>query len=376
MSHNKITLGQLKNEVPCSEHMPMISMIDPTIIELGNGELLSTIKLDGIAFQTEVNHYLNHFHMVWHQYLTQLDDQFCIYVTMQRKQINHHLSGKFSGHFLGYLDDSYWQQFKNKSVYQNTIYLTLIYRGMTSGKVSTGIKLFNSMSRHWLQQSRINLREKQSLALKKQCKQTLAVLKDFKPHLLGSTDKASTHSELLDFCGLIVNGGRNTKLRFSHHYSGIHALNDNKDKLFSLYPYGNVSHYLAQHQLLFGDCICFRSSVDEDKYAAILSLKNYPNVSASILLSPLLQVDAEWLSTHSYAIENKDVVSKRIKQHATKLKNVNDHGHGQIAYLDNLLEQLQSGECLMGNHHHSLMVYGASQEELETNINRIMIKSV
>lgn len=368
MSLNKISLKQLSNETPCSKHIPMIAMVDQTIVELENGELLATIKLDGIAFQTEVNEYLNNFHMIWHQYLTQLDDRFCVYVTMQRKKISHQLCGKFTGKFLKELNKNYWQQFKNKGIYQNDIYLTIIYRGMSSGKVSKGVSIFHRISRSWLQQSRILLREKQSIALRKQCNKALSVLKNYNPRLLGSMDESVSHSELLDFCGLIVNGGRSSKLKFSNHFSEIHSLNNAQEKFFSRYPYGNVSQYLAQHQLLFGDCICFRSSMGEDKFAAILSLKNYPNTSASILLSPLLQVDAEWLSTHSYSIESNDVVIKRIKQHATKLKNVNDHGHSQISYLDNLLEQLQSGDCLMGNHHHSLMVYGSSPDELDNNI--------
>ena len=100
MKRNKPIYYDLDNEIKCSKHIPVINLVDPTTAELSDGALFSTIALKGISFQTELNQYLNHFNTIWQQYLTQLNDQFCLYVTMQRKKINHDLSGDFLNTFL------------------------------------------------------------------------------------------------------------------------------------------------------------------------------------------------------------------------------------------------------------------------------------
>ena len=100
MPHKKFNILKiLLREKRASSHIPYSHLISPSIIALKNGMLMSVIKLNGVPFQTELNEELNYFHMIWHQFILQLSDEFSVYVAMHRKKIDPVLSGKFTDRF-------------------------------------------------------------------------------------------------------------------------------------------------------------------------------------------------------------------------------------------------------------------------------------
>ena len=256
-------------------------------------------------------------------------------------------------------------------MYMNELYITVVYRGLNSGKVGKGLSLFNQLSDKLIKEARMERRHSQMHELNKIVQRIESVLSSFKPTLLGSRDHEIHYSELLSFLSMLVNGGQAQHLSqqgfaYAIEKSMKAALEDIK-----LYPEGNLSQVLPLNRIYFGENIQFQGNTASDqRFAGILSIKSYPEESASIALNSLMHLDCEWISTHTFAIEAKDVVMKKVKQQANKLKNVNDAGVSQIEELASLQELIQTNRATAGYHHHTVMILAESQKKLDHAINQ------
>ncbi len=362
---------KLRQEVGVSRHIPVTHLNSPTVAETRDGKIFSIIKIDGVPFQTEQNSTINSWNGLWQRLVSSLDENICLMVTVHRQKVNQVLQGDFPHKTLNMINDSYMKKFESRSLYQNTIYMTIIYRGLNSGKLGKGIQLWNKLSDNIAKEARDQRRRQQMRELEKIVDRLQNVLSTFKPTVLGTADEDKGYSELLSFLSILVNGGESLNLA----NQGVASVIANSlEKVLSKaekYPQGNLAEYLPLKRIFFGEAIQFQGLTSEnEKFAGILSIKSYPEESASVALNTLMHLDGEWISTHTFAIEAKDVVMKKVKLQTNKLKNVNDAGTSQINSLSFLQEQVQTGGVNTGYHHHTLMLLSDNQSELDQLIHQ------
>ena len=359
-------LKTLRKEAGVSNHIPVTHLNSPTVAETRDGMLFSVLKVEGVAFQTERNETLNHWNSLWQRLVASLDETICLTVTLHRKKVNHHLTGNFLNETLQTINDAYMKRFQSRALFGNTIYITVLYRGLNSGKVGKGIQLWNRLSDNIAKEARQYRRRQQMRELEKVVDRMTGALSVYKPVLLGSRDDEINHSELLDYLSIIVNAGVGQVL--PNHGSSLAVASSISEtvKKVERYPQGNLANYLPLNRIFFGESIQFQGLTENDnRYAGMLSIKSYPEESASIALNTLMHLDGEWISTHTFAIEAKDVMMKKVKLQGTKLKNVNDAGLSQIDALSSLQELVQTGAVNAGYHHHTLMLLADEQGALD-----------
>jgi type IV secretion system protein VirB4 len=352
-----------RNEIGVSKHIPITHLVSDTIVETKNGDLISLIKVNGMPFHTEENHRLNYFHRIWHSYICSLDERFGVYVTSRRERVNHNLSGVFSNSVLSTINEKYSQSFDNKGMFQNTHYIALIYRGVHSGKTGKSVSFLQSLSERFIKDSRKQFRELAIAELSAVMNRALSLLSEFKPKQLGNFD--DKFSELLQYFSLLINLS-------SAHPVPRHVLVTRLEKQVSakkkspFKPHQNLQTFIPNKRYFFGECIQLSGvNKDEDRYALILSIKGYPEESFSLLLNSLLQINCEWISTHSFLTESNELALKRIKQHSAKLSNVNDAAVSQRQQLESLPDLIQSNQVKMGYHHHTLLLMAKTPAELD-----------
>ncbi|MCD8499599.1 MAG: VirB4 family type IV secretion/conjugal transfer ATPase [Gammaproteobacteria bacterium] len=370
MSRSNV-LRAVKKEVGVSCHVPITHLNSPTILETKDGMVFSVLKIDGVPFQTEKNETINQFNRIWQRLLASLDEQVCLYVTVHRKKVDHYLDGLFPNSILQKINDDYMNRFKKSTMYQNDIYISVVFRGLNSGKVGKGISLFNKLTDSVVKEARRERRRIQIHELTKVVQRLESVLSPFKPVLLGSRDHELGYSELLSFLSMLVNGGQAQLLPQSGVSFQSAKSIDAVIKEIDRYPDGDLSKLLPLNRIFFGENIQFQGNTTTNKrFAGILSIKSYPEESASIALNSVMHLDCEWISTHTFAIEAKDVVMKKVKQQANKLKSVNDAGVSQIDELASLQELIQTNRATAGYHHHTLMILASSQSKVDQAINQ------
>ncbi len=361
----------LQQERGASAQIPYTHLNSPTVFETEQGHVGSVIKVQGIPFDTARNATLNEDDALWHQALMSLSDEFGVYVTLHRHEMPLHLDGEFPNDYAKQLDARYHERFKARA-FQNEIYLTLLHKGVTAGKLGKGMKVFRGLSHKTWAASRQRYRERQLHALEKAVCEWCVLLKRFKPRVLGQQDDKVGISELLQFLSLVVNGGEALPLRGARQFPVIQT-RFSHDKGECRYPEGNVAQYLSGRRLFFGKAIQFEAGCrGKPTFAAMLSIKQYGDASTPVMLDALLQLNTAFISTHAFFVQPQGVADTRIKRHMDKLANVNDPAVTQQVALHEARDELASQRLSMGYHYHTLMIMHEDLAQLEQHIPEAM----
>ncbi|NNM59313.1 MAG: hypothetical protein HKM04_05810 [Legionellales bacterium] len=363
-------IKQLKNilgDLRLSDVYPITHLNNRAVFEASNGMIGSTIRLDGVPFDTETNELMNQFRREWKNTIRGLSDSISLHVTIHREAVNPILGGTFPNEFTRRLNTRYEEKFAHTHLYKNTLYLTLIYKGVTSGKSGWLINKVKRLSEKTVKQARAMIRAHQMESLEKVRAQMLSSLAKFKPVLLGSRDEEVGYSELLEFLGLAINGGKSAPFRFPKATLPISESIATMKKAFSKYPTGNIGQYLFRYRLFFGKAIQFQGA--DSRFAAMLSIKDYPHDTSSLIFDCLLNLEAEFIATHTFSVEARDVSLKLVEKQTKQLESVDDAGKSQIEQLAELLDAIASRQDVLGYHHHSLMIFADTIQELDKAVN-------
>lgn len=360
------TLSIFRQENRISQLFPITHLNSPSIFETQSGVMGTVIKVEGAAFELQDAQMLNSQHFLLHQALLNLDERFLIYVTTHRRKISCELKGEYNSYFLKTLDANYHARFKTQSFYENDWYLTLLLRSPGLEQSLFGVKALSN----WVHKKNKDLlqayREKQVHVLKEARAQFAAQLQSFGAVILGEENQSLEQSSLLNFLSLVINAGQSLPFKFPSYSPPLAQDLPATLAAESRYPCGHLGPYLSRYQLLFGEYLQFQGNTEEEKkFGAMLSLKKYPSSTFSLLLAPLLALDGEWISTHSFAALSRESGLKRIADKRGKFLNAEDKALGQITALTELEDQLASQSLLLGFHHHSLMLLAPSIGQLE-----------
>lgn len=364
------TLKKARDEACLSTLFPITHLNSPTIFESKEGLLGSVIKLQGVPFVTEGASQLNALSHMLHAALSSIDERFICYVTTSRKKESSELPGEFSSPFAKCINDKYHARFKHRALYQNSLYLTIVLKGDTSTYTAKSIEWCKRILDVGSVESQRLRRLDNINTLTSKTDQLLSSLSKFKPTCLGDNDEQLGYSELIEFLSLIPNAGEAIKFRNPVHLSAISKSIPQTYLDEALYPEGHLGHYIGAHQILFGEYIQFQGATKHNiQFGTILSVKKYGQESASIILDPLLSLDCEFISTHSFAPIPRDAALKTINLKRNKLKSAKDAGVSQITALHSLEDKIASELALLGHHHNTLMLIAPSIKQLEKAIN-------
>lgn len=359
-------------EEGASKHLGLTHLISPTVFELKNGQVGCTLFVDGVSFDTTTGDELNSYRRTLHHAVSVLGDEFCIYTHTIRRKLQVHLEGKFNDEFCKQVDTKYHQQFTQANLYTNDLYITILYKGFSSGKFGKGLNLLLTLSNKAVKSSRQEARNLAVGRLKKCVQQFKAIITKFKPRLLGEQDEALGYSELLSFYGLFVNGLEPVKFKFSTFASPMMKCVDEGKKVLGLYPEGNLANYLPTKRLFMGEYIEFKSSNNQSRFGAMVSVKSYGDDTFSIMLNKLLHLDCEFSYTNSFAVEPLEIAKKKIGRHLIKMQNAEDASISQMQQLERCQDDLASERLKVGSHHNTLMLMADDIETLQENVNKVI----
>ena len=178
-----------------------------------------------------------------------------------------------------------------------------------------------------------------------------AVLKDYHPYRLGMYEgkNGTVFSETLELFGYILN-------RVNEPVPVLPA---------PVYNYLPLSRHLFSSKT--GDYIV-RTPEGKNHYGAILNLKEYPDGTYPGVLNGLKYLDVEYVITHSFSPMSRYDAMKTLERTRGMMISSGDKSFTQIAELDHAMDQLASGNFVLGGYHFSLAIYADSQEQLSQNI--------
>lgn len=326
-----------------AEFLPFSSHVSEHVIKTRSGEYLLTWAVDGLPFVGRDEWEIEHKHETFNRLLQGLrapdfsNVAFWVHDVRNRKAIQG--TAKFREEFHQQLSDKYFAKLGRERVLQNALYLTVLYRP------PTGPRAFREKPK-----SLDAIRDAERIAINailELAGQIEAALEQYGTRRLGIYTGANgvSFSSTLEFFGYLLN---RTEER-------VPVLN------------APICDYLATSRISFsaksGDFMVTRPGAAAT-YGALLTVKEYPANTSPGMLNGLKYLDCEYVITHSFSPKGRHEAMKALERTQGMMISSGDRAHSQIRELTDAMDQLASGNFVLGEYHFTISVYAESQAKL------------
>ncbi|KQY18553.1 VirB4 family type IV secretion/conjugal transfer ATPase [Rhizobium sp. Root482] len=326
----------LARERPMSRHIPYLRHVSDTVVKLDSGALLSVIRLNGLFFQTEDQAALNMRSLVQNTMIRALgSSRFSLWSTVIRRQVDTDLAGRFDDPFCDLLNRRYMAQLAEKRMFTNDIYLSVMRAGMR-GALAAGDKARRIFDHRTGEGAGDQLRETVG-ELEELVSNICRDLQIYGARPLGMTYRQDEpYSEPCEFISTILNCGIPRRMRL---------------------PRMSIANYVGRSRLHFSRRTMQAQAPTKanDRFGAMLSIKEYPPFTGPGMLDGLLQVNHEFILTQSFTITDKPIAQERISRLRRQIAASDEAGSDVETDIDFALNSLVNQEAVFGLHHMTLL---------------------
>ncbi len=330
-----------------SEFIPLSSHVATSVVKTTGGDYLLTWHLEGLPFVGREEWELEHRHSTFNRLLQTLrapdfvNVAFWVHDIRRRRQVKGRPS--FRQRFNQELSDNYMEMLSSQRIMQNELYLTMIYRPVVAGK--RFVEKSADIAR---------LQAEQEQAVEKLLElagNVEAVIRDYAPYRLGMYEARSgvVFSETLEFLGYLIN-------RIDEPVPVLSA---------------PVKDYLPVSRHLFsaktGD-FAISTPTGVNHFGAMLNIKEYAEGTYPGILNGLKYLDFEYVITHSFSPMGRQDALRVLDRTKGMMISSGDKAVSQIIELDQAMDQLSSGNFVLGEYHFIVAVYADSQQKLSQNV--------
>lgn len=335
------------SETAIGKFVPFSTHVSPSVVKTTGGDYLMTWQLGGLPFVGRDEWEIEHRHATFNRLLQSLrapdfvNLAFWVHDVRRRRRIGG--SGTFDQAFNQALSDDYFQALSSQKIMQNELFMTMIYRPFVSGR-----RLVERSS----DVVKLQSEQDQAIAKLQELAGNLeAVLKDYAPYRLGMYEAANgvTFSETLEFFGYLIN-------RIDEPVPVLDA---------PIHAYLPVSRHLFADRS--GDFVVATPQGD-NRFGAILNIKEYTEATYPGILNALKYLDFEYVLTHSFSPIGRQDALKVLDRTKGMMISSGDKAVSQIIELDHAMDQLASGNFVLGEYHFTMVLYGDGQEQLSQQV--------
>ena len=337
----------MSRETAIGDFVPFSTHVSPSVLKTVGGDYLLTWRLGGLPFVGRDEWEIEHRHATFNRLLQTLrapdfaNLAFWTHDVRLRRRIAG--SARFEQSFNQALSDQYFDSLSAQKLMQNELYLTMIYRPVVSGK-----RLVEKSTDF----GRLQSEQDQAVAkLQELAGNVEAILKDYSPYRLGMYQASNgvTFSETLELMGYLLN-------RLDEPVPVLDA---------PVYSYLPVSRHLFADRS--GDFV-IQAPHGASHYGAMLNIKEYSDATYPGILNALKYLDFEYVITHSFSPIGRQDALKVLDRTKGMMISSGDKAVSQIVQLDHAMDQLASGNFVLGEYHFTMAVYADSQDSLSQQI--------
>ncbi|WP_115555053.1 VirB4 family type IV secretion/conjugal transfer ATPase [Xanthomonas arboricola] len=334
-------------DTPISEFVSVSSHVAPSVLKTTGGDYLLIWHLAGLPFVGRDEFELSQRHNTFNRLLQTLrapdfaNVAFWVHDVRRRRKIR--TDTRFKQAFNQGLSDDYYAALSAQKIMQNELYFSMLYR-----PVVTGRRLVEKSS----DPDKIRAEEEQSVAKVIELATNVeAVLKDYSPYKLGMYEAKNgiIFSETLEFLGYLLN-------RIDEPVPVLQA---------PAHAYLPVSKHMFANKT--GDFI-IRTPDGINHFGAILNIKEYADGTYPGILNGLKYLDFEYVVTHSFSPVGRHDALKVLERTKGMMVSSGDKSSSQIRDLDVAMDDVASGNFVLGEYHFTMAVYADSQEKLARQI--------
>ena len=324
-------------EHPAGERLPYAYHLDQATVALRDGRLMQVIKLDGFPFETADSDELNYRKTVRETLLRGIaNSRFALYHHVVRRAVTPVFEGAFDNAFSDALDEAWRGRLASRKLYVNELFLTLIRRP-SQGRAGFLQGLFSGLSGAADGQDPGLGQAREFTALNAARETLISSLDAYGPRLLTTYASASgLCSEPLEFLSLLYNGELRPVLA----------------------PTGDIGRYLPYRRVSFGaEALELSACGDQpSRFAAMVSVKDYPTHTAPGMLDDLLRLPCEMVLTESFGFVDRQATLDRMNLALRRMRAADDEALSLRQDLTTAKDDVAAGRSAFGEHHLTVMV--------------------
>lgn len=333
-----------RHETPAGARLPYACHADDATIVLRDGMRAQMIHLAGMAFETADTEELNYRHNLREAMLRAIaSPHFGLYHHILRSPVAANLPGTATDPFCAKVDRAWAERLASRQMFANDLFLTLVWRPLPGpmGLLDAAANLFRS-------KPQIN-----SAAGQRELDAAVeAMLRSLAPYgarrlsAYGAPDMR--HSEPVEFLSYLFNGVlRPVQL-----------------------PRADLGHYIAQKRVSFGgDTLHLKGATRADqRYGAMLSIKDYPASTSPGLLDSVLRLPREMVITQSFGFVGRETAQTQMNLAIRRMRSADDAAVSLRSNLAQAKDDVAAGRSGFGEHHLTVQVRTAALDDLDSAV--------
>jgi type IV secretion system protein VirB4 len=328
-----------RREARAGDRLPYARHLDEATVVLRDGSLMRTIRVAGMPFETEDAAQVDHLLAVRETMLRSvLDARFVVYHHVIRRRVGVGLGGEFPDPVSAGIDARWQGRLAGQRLFVNDQFLTIVRRP-PRGKAGLIERLSRRKANREPDPRARRELEAASLSL-------LGALGAYGAELLQVEASGGTRvSRPLEPLSAIYNGA----------WASVAMPGDDAD----------LGHYLPYSRVSFGlDALEVRGPGARN-FAAMLSLKDYPDTTRAGITDGLLRLPCELVLTESFAPADRQIARERIDLALRRLRSADEQALAERAQMHAARDALGMGSIGFGDHHLSVMVRESDLDRLE-----------
>jgi type IV secretion system protein VirB4 len=333
-----------KKEAKAGDRLPYLGFVDENVVQLRDGALMLTLLVPGISFETADTEELNA-HTAAREVLLRsaLDARFVLYHHVIRRKVDVALDAQFDDPLAAHIDARWRERLAGGALYVNDQFVTLVRRP-ARGKAGWAERAARMMKRRGAERPEADPAELR--ALRAAGTAMVASLGAYGARLLGDYEgQSGTCSEVLELLSALYNGEMRPVRRPSDE--------------------ADLGHMLPYKRLNLGlDALELRGAADSS-FAALVSLKDYPDSTGPGLTDSLLRLPQELVLTETYAPADRQVARERIDLAIRRLRSADEEAMAERREMQAARDALGVGAVGFGDHHLSVLVRSERLDQLD-----------
>jgi type IV secretion system protein VirB4 len=340
----KLALPWAAKEALAGDRLPYRALDGENVIVLRDGSVLCSLLVPGLSFETADADELNAHAAVREVLLrASLDARFVLYHHVVRRRVHVALDGGFEDPFAAHVDARWRGRLGSGALYVNDQFVTLLRRP-ARGKAGWPERLARFARRagsETIEADPADLR-----ALRAAASALVAALGVYGARLLGDYEGAGgTCSEVLELLSALYNAEMRPVRRPAEGTD-----------IGQMLPYRRVSFGLDALEL---------KGAGGTNFAALVSLKDYPDSTGPGLTDGLLRLPCELTLTESYAPADRQVARERIDLAIRRLRSADEDAQAERREMTSARDALGTGAAAFGDHHLSVLVRAERLDTLD-----------
>ena len=336
-----------KREAKVGNRLPYHALLDEHCVLLRDQSLMISLLVPGLAFETADNNELNaHAAMREVVLRSALDARFVLYHHVIRRRVEVTVEGAFNDPLAAHIDARWRDRLANGELFLNDQFITLVRRPARgkAGWLERGARKLRNLRTEAVAADPADLR-----SLRVAAEALVASLGEYGARLLGDYEgSGGTCSEILELLSALYNGEMRPVRRPA-------AGTD----LGQMLPYRRVSFGL--------DALEQRGAASAD-FAALLSLKDYPDSTSPGITDALLRLPCEMVLSETYAPADRQIARERIGLGIRRLRSADEEAVSERAEMLSARDALGVGAVGFGDHHLSVLVRSDTLAQLDTAV--------